>query len=35
MKDGSKITYWLNVTIVKKTLDQQYINQEIPNGTFF
>jgi hypothetical protein len=32
MKDGSKITYWLSVTIVQKTLDGQYINLEIPNG---
>ncbi len=32
MKDGSKITYWLSVTIVQKTLDGQYIKLEIPNG---
>lgn len=33
MKDGSKITYWLSFTTVQKTLDGQYINLEIPNGT--
>jgi len=32
MKYGPKITYWIGVTIVQKTLDGQYINLEIPNG---